>query len=258
MTYLVRNRMAQWLSGRGLEIGALHDPLPVPRGVSVSYVDRLPADELRRHYPELADRPLAPVSILGDACDLSSVADDSQDFVIANHLLEHLEDPLRGLREMTRVLRPGGLLYVALPDPRLSFDRARPVTTVEHILEEFRSGTESTRRAHYEQWVDLVEWRTGADRDARVRELMEMGYSIHFHVLRPETWLELLTVARRELGLALELVAFETTTEDAHHEYISVLAKGDLEAPAARPAPLRPRASVAQRLTSKLRRAVGR
>jgi ubiquinone/menaquinone biosynthesis C-methylase UbiE len=64
--------------------------------------------------------PFAPVSVIGDAHDLSAFADARVDFVIANHLLEHLEDPVRGLVEMCRVLRPRGVLYVALPHPRRS------------------------------------------------------------------------------------------------------------------------------------------
>ncbi len=39
-------------------------------------------------------------------------ADNSFDMVMGAHLLEHLEDPERGLAEMTRVLRPGAPLLV--------------------------------------------------------------------------------------------------------------------------------------------------
>ena len=116
-----RRRAARWLRGSGIEIGALHNPLEIPAGVSVKYVDRLTVDELRHHYPELAAEPLVEVDLIGDAEHLQALPVGSQDFVIANHLLEHLEDPLRGLAEMTRVLRPGGILYIALPDPRLTF-----------------------------------------------------------------------------------------------------------------------------------------
>lgn len=42
--------------------------------------------------------------------------DASLDFVIARHNLEHYQDPVKTLREWTRVLKPGGLLGVAAPD----------------------------------------------------------------------------------------------------------------------------------------------
>lgn len=236
-----RARASAWLRGDGIEIGALHNPLELPPGASVRYVDRMTEGELREHYPELATLDLTPVSIIGDAHDLSQLGDATVDFVVANHLIEHLEDPIGGLAEMHRVLRPGGILYIALPDPRATYDRNRPLTTVDHVLEEHRAGTGSTRRGHFEEWVDLVEplltdWHhvlTGRDldREGQVRALMDIDYSIHFHVWRPETFLDLLSAARRELGLRHEMVAFEPCVAGSDDEFIIVLRTGEFESP---------------------------
>lgn len=48
---------------------------------------------------------------VGDVYDLA-VPDASFDVAHAHQVLQHLTDPVRGLREMRRVLRPGGLLAV--------------------------------------------------------------------------------------------------------------------------------------------------
>ena len=119
----------RYLEGRGLEIGALHHPLPVPRSVQVRYVDRLSVADLRSHYPELASLPLVPLDLIDDGETLTMVPDGSQDFVIANHFLEHCEDPIKTLGTFFRVLRPGGILYLAVPEKHHTFDRDRPVTT---------------------------------------------------------------------------------------------------------------------------------
>ena len=55
-----RQRLARWLHGNGIEIGALHRPLDVPRTAHVTYVDRLPEPVLRSHYPELSGEAFAP------------------------------------------------------------------------------------------------------------------------------------------------------------------------------------------------------
>ncbi len=41
-----------YLQEEGIEIGGLHNPLEVPLGVRVRYVDRLPVDRLRQEYPD--------------------------------------------------------------------------------------------------------------------------------------------------------------------------------------------------------------
>lgn len=42
--------------------------------------------------------------------------DASFDIVTLKHTLEHVEDPMAGLREVARVLRPGGVAFVIVPD----------------------------------------------------------------------------------------------------------------------------------------------
>ncbi len=43
------------------------------------------------------------------------IADDSFDIVVHSDTLEHIPDPVRGLHECRRVLRPGGKLFFTIP-----------------------------------------------------------------------------------------------------------------------------------------------
>lgn len=228
MTSAKRARLARWLEGDGIEIGALHRPLAVPEGAHVRYVDHLTEADLRAHYPELAGLPLTPVSVIGSAEDLSAFADSSLDFVIANHLLEHLEYPLRGLLEFQRVLKPGGLLYLALPDKRVTFDRDRELTTTDHLMgEHLRSDAEKNRRDHYLDWsVNVDEKEPGAEAEAHADDLMRRAYSIHFHVWRPDTFLDFLARARTQGELDLAVLQFSALEFDGDDEFCLLLAKG--------------------------------
>src|SRR5690349_17845560 len=86
-----RDRFMKYLKGSGLEIGALHNPMPIDRNqASVRYVDVMSLEEQRRHYPELANYPLVTPDIVSAADALPMVDAGSQDFIIANHLLEHV------------------------------------------------------------------------------------------------------------------------------------------------------------------------
>jgi SAM-dependent methyltransferase len=106
---------SRWISGSGIEIGALQVPLEVPSAVSVMYVDRKTVPELRAHYPELAEQELVEPDIVDDGQQLASIADASQDFVIANHFIEHCEDPIAAIANALRVLRRRKPLYLAVP-----------------------------------------------------------------------------------------------------------------------------------------------
>jgi SAM-dependent methyltransferase len=227
-----RRSLARWLSGSGIELGALHNPLRVPSGAEVTYVDRASTEELNRQYPDLEG--IVPVSVIGDAHDLSALATNSVDFVIANHVIEHLEDPIRGLLEITRVIRPGGLLFLAIPDQRVTFDRHRPVTPIDHLVHEFRHGTAATRREHFEEYVRVARpeedptlgTRTAAQIASEVDDLMERDYSIHFHVYRPDTFVELLEAVKHEAGVQMEFVSFAGCDGDQDDEFIFLLGKG--------------------------------
>src|SRR5437763_692697 len=88
-----RSLVRAYIKGRGLEISALHRPLKVPSQAKVTYVDRLWVPGLQQQYPELATRQLAKVGMVDDIEKLTRFEDGSQDFVIANHVLEHCQNP---------------------------------------------------------------------------------------------------------------------------------------------------------------------
>src|SRR5258708_6074719 len=134
-----RNRAffsTSFCGGRGLEIGALLHPTPVPEGSRVRYVDRLPVAELRRQYPELAGADLVPVDILDSGETLATLPDGQEDFVIAGQFIEHCQNPVRAIVNMLRVIRNEGFVMLTVPDKRFSFDHDRPITTHEHLLDE--------------------------------------------------------------------------------------------------------------------------
>lgn len=65
----------------------------------------------------------------GDAHDLAGIADATFDFVYSSHIIEHLEEPARALRNWWRVLKPGGYLILYLPERDL-FERKRTLPSV--------------------------------------------------------------------------------------------------------------------------------
>jgi SAM-dependent methyltransferase len=197
---------AIFLRGDGIEIGALHQPLRVPGSARVKYVDRMTVAQLRRQYEELAREPLVEIDIIDNGEQLTTIGDHTQDFVIANHFLEHCQNPIQTFQNLFRVLKPRGVLYVAVPDKRFTFDADRHCTTVEHIMRDYSEGPEWSKRGHFEEWTRLVNKRTGeAEVEREIEHLLSIDYSIHFHVWRAADLLELVVAVQRMVQFELEL-----------------------------------------------------
>lgn len=58
--------------------------------------------------------PYAGVDVVADVCALP-FRDNYADAVIAESLLEHVRTPIAAVKEMHRVLKPGGMIYISTP-----------------------------------------------------------------------------------------------------------------------------------------------
>jgi SAM-dependent methyltransferase len=210
--------------GEGVEIGALHRPLRLPRGAHVRYVDRLSLEGLKAHYPELRGLPLVTPDVIDDGELLDSLMVGALDFVVANHFLEHTENPIATVERHLRVLRPGGVLFYTLPDKRYTFDVERSSTPLDHVLRDYNEGPGWSRRNHFEEWVSLVDRVPAPEVQMRAQKLDEAGYSIHFHVWTLASFLEVVLCCQRQLGFPIEIEALHSSVD----EFIVVMRKSAL------------------------------
>ena len=206
---LDRQTLAEiYLSGEGIEIGALHNPLPVPAAAKVRYVDRAPIEKLRSLYPDLEG--IVTPDIVDDGETLAKVADASQDFVIANHFIEHCEDPIKTIENLLRVLKRGGVLYLTVPDKRFTFDVDRPVTTLEHVLRDYREGPQWSRAQHFEEYhrVVLQVSEEGEAQAIAARLAADADANTHFHVWSQAEMFTFVSALKTVVGLDLEVEAY--------------------------------------------------
>jgi SAM-dependent methyltransferase len=72
---------------------------------------------LRRAGVEINPSAQAVAAANGLECfgDLAEIPDNAFDVVFSNHSLEHVPNPILALKEMRRVLKPGGKLLLVLP-----------------------------------------------------------------------------------------------------------------------------------------------
>jgi SAM-dependent methyltransferase len=141
-----------FLKGNGLEVGAGHRPFRVPDHVRIRYGDIRDRESLESYFKNSEVKT-------GDKIDAQTFAGleaCSFDFVILAHVIEHLRDPVGSIMHAVRILKPGAVLILVVPDLLCTFDRNRPETTVEHALRDYQDGGESTTRLGYEEHLRYV------------------------------------------------------------------------------------------------------
>lgn len=224
----VRQLVARsYLRGEGVEIGAFASPLALPEGARARYVDKYSAEDIGKPFTisglTLADFGVDTASIvIPDIVDngetLAKVGDYSQDFVVANHVLEHFEDPLKGLKNMLRILKHGGILYLSLPEMRHSFDRTRTPTSFEHLLKDYEQGPGWSRNFAYREFAEIFASH-GMDKglfprvhgqslesfvQRQAMELEKIDFSIHFHAWTMDGMQEMFLNTKQHFGLTFE------------------------------------------------------
>lgn len=180
------------LSGRGLEIGPLHRPMVKHEGMHVEYLDRHSVAELKVKYSELGDLPLVEPDIIDDAETMQTVPSAVYDFVVAAHVIEHMRNPLGALENWARVLKPGGLLYLVVPDKRATFDYRRVRTLHEHLVLDYRCPSLERDFDHYLEYVVQVDGQRGEFAFCQAEKLAQASYPIHYHVFLPDDIVRLL------------------------------------------------------------------
>mmetsp|Transcript_75758 Transcript_75758/g.134199 ORF Transcript_75758/g.134199 Transcript_75758/m.134199 type:complete len:377 (-) Transcript_75758:125-1255(-) len=126
----------------GVEIGACHchPKVMFPSNVRMKYLDMASDENTLASQCFLTTGSQLP-DIIDDAEVLSRVADGKFDLLIAAHVLEHMQNVLGTLRHWLRVVRPGGWVFLAVPDPcdpKFPFgDRFRLAAKPQHFVDEF-------------------------------------------------------------------------------------------------------------------------
>lgn len=136
------------------------------------------------------DSPLATVHT-----DITAIPypERSFDLILCIHVLEHVEDDGAAIRELFRVLKPGGLAIVQVPittdrtfeDPSITDpgERARAFGQFDHVR---RCGSDYPARLETVGFeIEEVDFADGLDADRRARYVVDRG-EVFYLCRRPE------------------------------------------------------------------------
>jgi SAM-dependent methyltransferase len=128
---------------RIIEIGPSYNPIaPKSEGWNSLSIDHLTREGLVEKYTGHPGVDISRIesvdfvwtgSMLSDAVPLSQHG--SFDAFIASHVIEHTPDLIAFLDSAAMLLRPDGVVVLAIPDKRYCFDYFQPLTTTGQLLE---------------------------------------------------------------------------------------------------------------------------
>ena len=153
----------KYCTGKGLEIGgSAHNPFGLDT-LNVDFCDS--SDTIYKQEEVRICGKAMPVDIVASGDDIP-LPDESQDFVVSSHVLEHFPNPVKALLEWDRLVRPGGTIFMIVPHKERTFDNAQSRTTLQHIIDDYYSNATEPHpnpQGHDHCWitediVKLCEW----------------------------------------------------------------------------------------------------
>lgn len=224
-----RQAALNYIHGLGLEIGALHEPFPLPPGSRVKYADAIDKKKAMSLFPEIdATLIVTPDYIIDlDVEGFAKLDGLSFDFVIASHVLEHLANPIGTLNQIFAILKPGGVAVIAIPDMRFTFDRHRPLTPFEHVWGDYINKTTASSDEHYVSFLRSAAphvFKEPADLQHHIDRARERRE--HSHVWTSDSFKEMMSISSERLGLAIRPL-FESPADQNLLEYFSVWEKAN-------------------------------
>jgi SAM-dependent methyltransferase len=123
-----------------IEIGPSFNPLaPRSDGWNSKIIDHLSRENLIKKYPDQQIHRIEDVDFIWTSGPIETAVPaelyGTFDACIASHLVEHTPDFVGFFTSMSKLVRPDGLIVIAIPDRRFMFDFFQPLTLTDRILE---------------------------------------------------------------------------------------------------------------------------
>ena len=123
-----------------IEIGASYNPIvPKSDGWNTTVIDHANRSELIKKYHDQQIANIEDVDIIWRDGALADAVPahlyGTFDALIASHVGEHIPDLIGFFQSVAMLLKPAGMMFLALPDKRLCFDFFKPLTTTGDLLD---------------------------------------------------------------------------------------------------------------------------
>ena len=139
--------------GKGLEIGgSAHNPFGL-NTLDVDFTDSMDT-KFKKGEIRCCGQALK-VDIVAPGDDIP-LPDQSQDFIVSSHVIEHFTNPIKALIEWDRLVKPGGIIFIIVPHKERTFDREQKCTSLQHLITDFQNNATQPHadpNGHNHYWI---------------------------------------------------------------------------------------------------------
>jgi predicted SAM-dependent methyltransferase len=231
----------------GLEFGPLFTPIVTKSesGGRVWYVDYLSAEGLKEHYQDdsaVRIEDIVEIDYIWGERTLPEVVNGKRfTYAIASHVLEHLPDILGWMKEVKEVLEDKGILSLAIPDKRYTFDYMRELSTPGMLIEAYLvqkripgpreifdnflvAGEVNVNAAWKGEIKNVQSWSTIQNAYEKAQDSIHNNqyHDVHVNVFTPASFLNILEVASRVELFDFVVVDFYDTIQNTLEFFVSL------------------------------------
>jgi 2-polyprenyl-3-methyl-5-hydroxy-6-metoxy-1,4-benzoquinol methylase len=121
----------------GLEIGAFDFPIILTGDGNCDIADYQSEEDLRKKAIT-PDTQIAPINYLVEReRSIHEQIHKRFDYILLCHVIEHIPNPIGYLQDLENLLKPNGIIFLAIPDKRRTPDKDRQSTTVLTLLDRY-------------------------------------------------------------------------------------------------------------------------
>lgn len=139
--------------GKGLEIGgSAHNSFGL-NTLNVDYSDSM--DTISKKNEISFCGKALKIDIVAEGDDIP-LPDESQDFIVNSHVIEHFTNPIRALMEWDRLVKPSGIIFMIVPHKERTFEKEKECTPLEHLIDDFHNNNtqpHGKQYGHQHCWV---------------------------------------------------------------------------------------------------------
>jgi hypothetical protein len=132
-------------SMKGLEIGPSMNPTFDRNDCNMMYLDYVTREQQQQHCATINDYKRVPeTDIIVTSDNYRNFIDCKYDFIVANHVIEHVQDVILWLQELESIINNDGYIFIAAPDKKYGADKYRFPTSFSHlVVDYFKNGSYS-------------------------------------------------------------------------------------------------------------------